>query len=191
VLYSKPYKQRLRYEDIKDLASRIEKPPHQWRVDNLWNAYAALEKSKVKGASAPHILTDLVSLVRFAMHRDDELVPFPERVNANFDKWMAEQQTLPRPQGEGRGEGGSNQIHPRPLGERTEVRGDSGSSRFTQEQIRWLEMIRDHIAANLAIDVDDFDFAPFAQQGGLGKVHQVFGSDLNGILEELNTTLAA
>jgi type I restriction enzyme R subunit len=52
-------------------------------------------------------------------------------------------------------------------------------------------MIRDHIAANLAIDVDDFDLAPFAQQGGLGKVHQVFGSDLNGILEELNTTLAA
>ncbi len=91
VLYSMPYKQRLRYEDIKDLASRIEKPPHQWRVDNLWNAYAALEKSKVKGASAPHILTDLVSLVRFAMHRDDELVPFPERVNANFEKWMAEQ----------------------------------------------------------------------------------------------------
>ena len=89
VLYSMPYKQRLRYEDIKDLASRIEKPPHQWRVDNLWNAYAALEKSKVKGASAPHILTDLVSLVRFAMHRDDELVPFPERVNANFEKWMA------------------------------------------------------------------------------------------------------
>jgi hypothetical protein len=153
----------------KDLASRIEKPPHQWRVDNLWNAYAALEKSKVKGASVPHILTDLVSLVRFAMHRDDELVPFPERVNENFEKWMAEQ-TLPRPQGEGRGEGGS---------------------KFTAEQRRWLEMIRDHIAANLAIEVDDFDLAPFAQQGGLRKVHQVFGADLNRILEELNGVLAA
>jgi type I restriction enzyme R subunit len=106
VLYSVPYKQRLRYEDIKDLASRIEKPPHQWRVDNLWNAYAALEKSKVKGASAPHILTDLVSLVRFAMHRDDELVPFPDRVNENFEKWMAEQQSHPRPWGERTGVGG-------------------------------------------------------------------------------------
>ncbi len=156
VLYSMPYKQRLRYEDIKDLASRIEKPPHQWKVDNLWNAYAALEKSKVKGASAPHILTDLVSLVRFAMHRDDELVPFPERVNANFEKWM----------------GGHK-------------------DKFTPEQRYWLEMIRDHIAANLAIEVDDFDLAPFAQQGGLGKVHQVFGNNLNTILEELNGTLAA
>jgi type I restriction enzyme, R subunit len=156
VLYSMPYKQRLRYEDIKDLASRIEKPPHQWRVDNLWNAYAALEKSKVKGASAPHILTDLVSLVRFAMHRDDELVPFPERVNANFEKWIA-----------------------------------GHKDKFTPEQRRWLEMIRDHIAANLAIMTDDFDYAPFAQEGGLGKVHQVFGDDLNTILEELNETLAA
>ena len=156
VLYSKPYKQRLRYEDIKDLASRIEKPPHQWRVDNLWNAYAALEKSKVKGASAPHILTDLVSLVRFAMHRDDELVPFPERVNANFEKWMA-----------------------------------GHESKFIPEQRRWLEMIRDHVAANLSIEVDHFDLAPFAQEGGLGRVHQIFGSDLNKILDELNGVLAA
>ena len=52
-------------------------------------------------------------------------------------------------------------------------------------------MIRDHIAANLAIEADDFDLAPFAQEGGLGKVHQVFGDDLNKILEELNGVLAA
>jgi type I restriction enzyme R subunit len=38
---------------------------------------------------------------------------------------------------------------------------------------------------------DDFDLAPFAQAGGLGKVHQVFGDGLNGILEELNSALAA
>ena len=187
VLYSMPYKQRLRYEDIKDLASRIEKPPHLWRVDNLWNAYAALEKSKVKGASAPHILTDLVSLVRFAMHRDDELVPFPERVSANFEKWMADQQTLPRIQGEG------HHTHPLPQGE---DRGEGGSlgeggSRFTAEQIRWLEMIRDHIAANLSIEVDHFDLAPFAQQGGLGRAYQVFGDNLNKTLDELNAVIAA
>jgi len=63
--------------------------------------------------------------------------------------------------------------------------------KFTAEQIRWLEMIRDHIAANLAIEVDDFDLAPFVQEGGLGKVHQVFGDELNTILEELNGALAA
>ncbi len=52
-------------------------------------------------------------------------------------------------------------------------------------------MIRDHISANLSIEANDFDYAPFAQQGGLGKVHQVFGDELNKLLEEMNEVLAA
>ena len=63
--------------------------------------------------------------------------------------------------------------------------------KFTTEQRQWLEMIRDHIAANLGIDQDDFDYAPFSQEGGLGKVHQLFGNDVNKIIDELNGTLAA
>jgi len=159
ILYSRPYKARLRFEEIKALAQIIEKPPYLWKIDRLWDAYAALEKSKVKGASAPHILTDLVSLVRFAIHQYNELVPFPEKVNVNFNAWIAQQENV--------------------------------GKKFTAEQRRWLEMIRDHIAANLSIDANDFDYAPFAQQGGLGKVHQVFGDELNKIIEELNGVLAA
>ena len=30
-------------------------------------------------------------------------------------------------------------------------------------------MIRDHVAASLEIEVDDFDYTPFAEEGGLGK----------------------
>jgi type I restriction enzyme R subunit len=165
VLYSKPYKHRLTFEAVKELADAIEKPPYLWNESQLWNAYAALEKSKVKGASAKRILTDLVSLVRFAIHQDNELIPYPERVNANFKAWLATQGRHSR-------EGGN----PEP---------------FTPEQIRWLEMIRDHIAANLSIAPDDFEYAPFSQQGGLGKVHQLFGDKLNTIIEELNETLAA
>jgi type I restriction enzyme R subunit len=52
-------------------------------------------------------------------------------------------------------------------------------------------MIRDHVAANLSIETDDFDYVPFAQEGGLGRVHQIFGDDLSKILEELNGVLAA
>jgi len=164
ILYSRPYKARLRFEEIKALAQLIEKPPYLWKIDRLWEAYAALEKSKVKGANAQHILTDLVSLVRFAIHQDNELVPFPDKVTVNFNAWIAQQEANRRGKG-------------RPA--------------LTAEQRRWLEMIRDHIAANLSIDADDFDYAPFAQQGGLGKVHQVFGDELNGILEEMNEVLAA
>ena len=159
VLYSRPYKHRLTFEAVKELAEAIEKPPYLWNESQLWNAYAALEKSKVKGASGRRILTDLVSLVRFAIHQDNELIPFPERVNANFKTWLAGDQ---------------------PYGKK-----------FSDEQMRWLDMIRDHVAANLGIEPNDFEYAPFSQHGGLGKVHQLFGNKLNNILQELNEMLAA
>ncbi|MHB1397263.1 MAG: type I restriction-modification enzyme R subunit C-terminal domain-containing protein [Trichloromonadaceae bacterium] len=47
------------------------------------------------------------------------------------------------------------------------------------------------IAANLQIKTDDFDYAPFAQEGGIGRVWQLFGDDLSMILDELNGVLAA
>jgi type I restriction enzyme, R subunit len=175
VLYSKPYKHRLTFDAVKELADAIEKPPYLWNESQLWNAYGALEKSKVKGASAKRILTDLVSLVRFAIHQDNELIPFPERVNVNFKAWLATQQQHP--------------VRPERSAQR-EVEGERTSG-FTPEQMKWLEMIRDHIAANLSIEPDDFEYAPFSQQGGLGKVHQLFGDKLNAIIEELNESLAA
>jgi type I restriction enzyme R subunit len=159
ILYNKPYRARLRFEDIKDLANAIERPPYLWTESQLWQAYAALNKSKVKGVGTKRILTDLVSLVRFAMHQDNELVPFPERVKVNFEAWLVQQESV--------------------------------GKKFTDEQKQWLKMIRDHIAANLSIETDDFEYAPFAQQGGLGKVHQVFGDELSKIIEDLNGTLAA
>ena len=62
---------------------------------------------------------------------------------------------------------------------------------FTPEQVRWLEMMCDHIATSLEINVDDFDLAPFAEEGGLGRVTQVFGEELSVVLEALNKELAA
>jgi type I restriction enzyme R subunit len=62
---------------------------------------------------------------------------------------------------------------------------------FTPEQLRWLADIRDHIAGSLRIDWDDFDNAPFAQHGGLGKVYQLFGEGLEPLLAELNAVLVA
>lgn len=156
ILYSRPYKSPLKFENIKELAEAINKPPHHWTEDNLWAAYAALEKSKVRGAGGARIMTDLVSLVRFALEQENELVPFPEKVEANFKSWLAQQE-----------------------------------KKFTDEQVHWLTMIKDHIAGNLSIDTEDFEYAPFSQEGGLGKVYQVFGDELNDILNELNKALAA
>ena len=93
ILYSRPYKAPLRFEEIQELAQAIEKPPYLWSGSQLWQAYAALDKSRVKTTGGRRILTDLVSLVRFAMHQDNELVPFPERVQVNFKAWLAQQES--------------------------------------------------------------------------------------------------
>jgi type I restriction enzyme R subunit len=159
VLYSAPYRARLRYEDVKELAEAIHRPPYLYSESQLWQAYAALDAAKVKGAGAKRILTDLVSLVRFAMHQENELVPYPEKVRVNFEAWMGQQ--------------------------------EQGGRTFTAEQRRWLEMMRDHVAANLQIESEDFEYAPFAQAGGIGKVWQVFGDELNMILDDLNEALVA
>jgi type I restriction enzyme R subunit len=52
-------------------------------------------------------------------------------------------------------------------------------------------MIHGHIAANLAVDRDDFEYAPFALEGGLGKVHQLFPEGLGPIMDSLNVALVA
>ncbi len=156
ILYSKPYKSRLRFEQIKELASIIEKPPYLWGVDRLWNAYAALERSKVRGASAQKILTDLVSLIRFALHQENELEPFAEHVQREYEEWLSTQ-----------------------------------GNKFNEEQLHWLEMIKEHIVGSLSIEKDDFDSVPFKPEGGLGKAYQLFGEDLWKIMDELNEVLAA
>jgi len=162
ILYQQPQRLRglqaetLTFDALRTLADALQAPPHLWTEGQLWQAYAALDKSKVKGENRRRILTDLVSLVRFAMHQDNELVPFPERVNTNFKAWLAQ----------------------------------SGTS-FTPEQLHWLEMIRDHIAANLGIEPDDFEYSPFAQEGGMGRVYQLFGAELPKVLEAMNRKLAA
>ena len=68
---------------------------------------------------------------------------------------------------------------------------DKAGARFTPEQRKWLDAIKDHIANSLSIEQDDFESVPFSQIGGLGRAHELFGNQLAHILEELNVRLAA
>ena len=61
---------------------------------------------------------------------------------------------------------------------------------FTDEQCRWLEAIRDHVAGNGSAALADFEAAPFVQWGGIGRAAAVF-DDVASLLEELNEALAA
>ncbi len=63
--------------------------------------------------------------------------------------------------------------------------------KFSGEQLAWLNLIREHIATAISIEPEDLELSPFNQRGGLGKAHQLFGNDLNRILDELNLVLVA
>jgi type I restriction enzyme, R subunit len=91
ILYSRPYRQRLTFAEVKELANAIERPPYRWTPEKLWQAYERLDKSKVRG-SGHRMLTDIVSLVRYALGEDSELVPFEQYVNERFRNWLAQQQ---------------------------------------------------------------------------------------------------
>jgi type I restriction enzyme, R subunit len=95
LLYNQPYARRLTYGDVRALADAIQSPPRSWTVERLWQAYERLDKSRV-GGSGKRILTDIVSLVRFAIHQEDELVPFPDLVHQRFDRWLATQENAGR-----------------------------------------------------------------------------------------------
>jgi type I restriction enzyme R subunit len=62
---------------------------------------------------------------------------------------------------------------------------------FTPEQRRWLDMVAEQIATSLTIEREDFDLDPFRSSGGLVQAHQVFGSELDPLLQELNYALVA
>lgn len=158
VLYSKPFAHRLTYRDIKELADAISRPPHRWTAERLWDAYGTLDASRVRGSGGT-VLTNIVSLVRYALGLDAELAPYPEHVAERFEAWLLQQRDA------GRG--------------------------FTAEQLDWLVLIRDHLAASLSIEPREFLDPPFSQRGGLHRARELFGEGLDGLLTELAGVVAA
>ena len=155
-IYSHPRGTPPSVRQLKELADQLSRPPRHWTTETLWQAYETLERSKVRG-SGRRALTDLVSLIRFALEQQTILAPFAETVNDRFTRWLSEQEASGR--------------------------------KFTAEQRRWLEMIRDQIADSLTVVPEDFEYVPFSEQGGLGRAHALFGQNLTPLLEEMNTVL--
>ncbi len=95
LLYERPYQQRLRYEDIRELAERLQLPPRTLTTERIWRAYRQLDRSRVRG-SPQRKLADIVSLVRYAIGSDEELIPFGELVEERFDRWLELQEASGR-----------------------------------------------------------------------------------------------
>ena len=79
------------FADIQELADRISRPPRNWTPDLLWSAYEAVDARRVR-RSPHHTLTDLVSLLRFTVGVDSELVPYADVVRERYAAWLTQQE---------------------------------------------------------------------------------------------------
>jgi type I restriction enzyme R subunit len=154
--FDRPHHLRPTLKDIKELVQALKAPPLHLTSERLWQAYKALDESKVRGEGGK-LLADVVSLIRFAVGEDQELIPHTDLVKLRFDLWLHDQ--------------------------------ESNGQKFSAIQRGWLMMVRDHMATSLTIEPDDFDLDPFAQEGGFAAAYDVFGQDLNPLLDELNERL--
>ena len=164
LFYSRPRHLQLQERDLRQLEEAIQAPPLMLSTDKLWLAYGRLDQNRVRGNNLKHRLTDLVSLVRYTLEREKNTDVLLEPYADIVARNFADW-----------------------LAEQERTRGTS----FTTEQRQWLELIRDHVAAALTIEQDDFESSPFIQRGGLGKAYQLFGDKLTNILQSLNERLAA
>ena len=70
-------------------------------------------------------------------------------------------------------------------------RKNTGAVHFTEEQMEWLRMIKDHIITSLSILPEDLDLTPFDRRGGLAAFYGAFGDEYESILNEMNVELVA
>ena len=160
VLYSKPYRAGLRYGQVRELAAALRHPPL--------------------------FLQDHAEAVLWTAYEMLE----PDKVKGDGGKALVDLIALVR-----------HAISPEEplLPVRVEVEEryqgwlldqQSAGVSFTDEQQRWLDAVKDHIANALAIEEADFEEVPFNQMGGLGQAYRVFGERLSPLMAELNVSLS-
>ena len=138
--------------NLKELENALKEPPDLLTYESIWFAYQRRSPNSVQGNVEQ--LTDLISLIRYAIGENAFLEPFKQTVNRRFVEWL-------------RG---------KPI---------------TGEQQMWLEMIRDHIATSLDIQMSDFEYTPFAEHGNGAKVYELFGDALDNMLTDLTEKLVS
>lgn len=67
----------------------------------------------------------------------------------------------------------------------------SGHIKYNEEQMEWLRMIKEHIASSFHLEQDDFEYSPFNAKGGLAKMHNLFGAEMENVIAEINEALVA
>ena len=69
-------------------------------------------------------------------------------------------------------------------------RKQAGALKFSEEQVEWLRMIKDYIATSFYLETDNLEYEPFGM-GGTIRMDELFGDEMDTIIQELNEALAA
>lgn len=162
VFYGQPYRRReLTFRVIKELAEKIVQDKPMLSPLNVWRAYEQLNSST---GSAPIASpkNEMVALVALIRR-----VAGIDNVLTPYDKTIDRnfQQWLFKKQ--------------------------AGTLKFTKEQMDWLYMLKEQIATSVHVEAEDLDYTPFDAKGGRGKMWQLFGDEMETIINELNEALAA
>ncbi|MBW4521105.1 MAG: DEAD/DEAH box helicase family protein [Scytolyngbya sp. HA4215-MV1] len=69
-------------------------------------------------------------------------------------------------------------------------RKQAGALKFSEEQVEWLRMIKDYIATSFHLETENLEYEPFGM-GGTIRMYELFGDEMDTIIQELNEALAA
>lgn len=86
IIYARDYKNRhLTYKTIRELATKLKRDSMD--IPSLWNAFALRDKDRVSRNPSKN-LTNLISLVRYALHHDDRLQDFAIVSISRYNLWI-------------------------------------------------------------------------------------------------------
>ena len=159
IIYNKQYKDRhLTYEKIEELHKKLAQEMPPLETANLWRAYTLLQKDKVQRVKDPAKL--LTNIVQLV------------RFAIGFDEKLEDFSTV------------ADMKFNFWIGRQKRNLG----LEYTQEQMAWLEEIKNYIVANAYMELTDVqDY--LEHKGGIIKARQVFGQELQPMLEDLSLAL--
>jgi type I restriction enzyme R subunit len=164
ILYSKPYRAGLRYGQVKDLALKLGVPPFHVdakRPETVGRLWQAFETAEPQGAKGGGS-RQLVDLIALVKHAIEPRTPLVPVEQVVEERYAA-----------------------------WLLEKKKAGVTFAPEQQRWIDAIKNHIAASLAIDAEALEDVPFKQMGGLGAAYEAFGEKLPTLLAEMNERLVA
>lgn len=154
--YSKNYKSKINFENVKKFAKKIESISILKNPENIWRAYITLTPERVIESDS-YWNTDYISLICYTAEKTDMLEPYKIIVSEKYDKWLDEER--------------NKWID------------------FNNNQLEWMETMKDEIANSINISIQDFEYGRLAQKWGIWKAHEVFWDNLNNIVERMNEVL--